>query len=113
MNELLTHQVLIVEDPATAGSVVANHAIERVVDVFIDYNVDVLRVDSYEEALPMVRNNMDIDAFLISTDMNLAPLETTGIVDVLRAVAERQTGVPVFLLADRDKTSQAMNAEIM
>ncbi len=113
MYELLSRQVLIIEDPITNASEVANAAIARVTDALADYKVEVLHVNSYQEALPLIRNNMDIDAFLLSTDMDLTPSEEPGAFAVLEAIDERQSGVPVFLLADRDKTSEALNAGLM
>ncbi len=113
LNELNTRQVLIVEDNTVLHSSTMGRAIDRLADALEERDIAVLSAASYCEAEPLVMTNMDIDCFLISSDMMLEVREESKAVALLRKIKERQNMVPVFLLADRDKTSQAMSREIM
>ena len=113
LNELNTRQVLIVEDNTVLHSSTMGRAIDRLADALEERDIAVLNAASYCEAEPLVMTNMDIDCFLISSDMMLEVREESKAVALLRKIKERQNMVPVFLLADRDKTSQAMSREIM
>ncbi len=112
-NELKCRKVLIVEDDAVAGSAAANQAIDRLEEVLLSYDVAVERFYSYEDALSVVLNDMDIDCFMLSTDMALDEQSEVRAHRLLLAIDERQKNVPVFLLADHAETSRAMDADML
>ncbi|MFC2149224.1 arginine decarboxylase [Candidatus Auribacterota bacterium] len=107
------NQVLIIEDETTAHSAVMGRAIKLLSDELAERNVIVNQASCYHEAHPIIENNMDIDCFLISSDMDLNKKSETAAIALLRKMKERQSHVPVFLMADRDKTVRAMSENIM
>ena len=68
-NELENRQVLIVEDDFSENSAVISGALGRLIAALSEKHIDTLEVASPCEALPVVDNNMDIDAFLVAVDM--------------------------------------------
>lgn len=113
MKDIKIRQVLIIEDESVDNSAVMQSAIEALVDELEERNVHVLVIESYAEAWPVVRNNMDIDCILLSTNMQLDQREECAGLSLMNLVKERQSSVPVFLLADRGKTSEAISQELM
>ncbi|MDD4816497.1 MAG: arginine decarboxylase [Victivallaceae bacterium] len=113
LNELNTRQVLIVEDNTVLHSSTMSRAVDRLADALEERDIVVLNAASYCEAEPLAMTNMDIDCFLISSDMMLEVKEESKAIALLRRIKERQGMVPVFLLADRAKTAEAMSREIM
>jgi arginine decarboxylase len=73
----------------------------------------VTRIPGYCEAMPVIGNEMDIDALLISTDMEFDLPEEAMANRLLDLVSRKQPGVPVFLMADRAETSSAISEELM
>lgn len=112
-NEIISRKVLIVEDrDINCDSAVAG-AIGRLTDALEKRFIDVDFAPTYVEAAPIAWNDMDIDAFLIFTDMDLDRKTELNAIKLLHKIKERQTGVPVFLLADRAQTSEAMSRRLM
>ncbi len=107
------NQVLIVEDESTAKSQVMSQAIDRLCDELAERNVIVQRALSYHEAYPIIETNMDIDCFLISSDMDLDKKSESEALCLLNKMKERQAKVPVFIMADREDTIRAMSEEMM
>jgi len=107
------NQVLIVEDESTAKSQVMGQAIDRLGDELAERNVIVQRALSYHEAYPIIETNMDIDCFLISSDMDLDKKSESEALCLLNKMKERQAKVPVFIMADREDTIRAMSEEMM
>ena len=111
--ELQTRQVLIVEDKESAASETIASAIDRLIQALEDKDISVQIAESYCEAFPVVETNMDIDCFLIASDMDYDKASESRAAKLLKQIKERQAKAPVFLLADRAKTSQKMSAELM
>lgn len=107
--ELETRQVLIVEDRLSESSGIMEGAIDRLVEALEDKNISAILAAGANEALPLAATNMDIDAFLVATDMKGDP-KVRALLDKIK---ERQSLVPVFLLADRAKTSQQLSPDLM
>ena len=111
-NELENRQVLIVEDDFSENSAVISGALGRLIAALSEKHIDTLEVASPCEALPVVDNNMDIDAFLVAVDMQ-NPDNTPQVHTLLNHIKERQSKVPVFLLADRAQTARQLSADLM
>jgi len=110
--ELETRQVLIVEDTTSESSCIMEGAIARLIDALEDKDISTIIAASPLEALPLVETNMDIDAFLIATDMEKAN-ENCMVHKLLEQIKKRQSIVPVFLLADRAQTARKVTPELM
>lgn len=112
-HELESRQVLIVGDTFTKESQSIESAIERLASALEEKNIDVIFAADPCEATPIVETNMDIDAFLIASNMELDPKGESESVRLLKLIKTRQKMVPVFLLADRDKTAEKMSDKLM
>ena len=113
MKNISEYRVVIVEDESVKNSKILSGLIDRLEDELNNYDCRVTRIAGYSEAMPVVGNEMDIDALLISTDMEFDLPEEALANRLLDLVARRQPGVPVFLLADRAETSNAISEELM
>ncbi|MBS1368881.1 MAG: arginine decarboxylase [Lentisphaeria bacterium] len=113
MRDIAIRQVLIIEDESVDDSCVMHRAVDALADELMERNIQIISVESYDEARPVVVNNMDIDAILLSTDMDLNQSEECKALNLMKLVKERQANVPVFLLADRARTAEAMSPELM
>lgn len=113
MKDIAIRQVLIVADESIDNSCVMNKAIDALADELEERNLQVTIAESYDEARPIVANNMDIDCILLATDMQLNLDEENKARRLFSLIRQRQSSVPVFLLADHDTTSEAMSPELM
>ena len=111
--ELQSRQVLIVEDIMSETGRAMHNAVARLADALADRDISVLFAESACEAFPVAATNMDIDAFLVATDMDFEKTEERRTLQLLRHIRERQAGVPVFLLADRSETSRNLSEPLM
>ena len=111
--ELQTRQVLIVEDLFSESSRTLHNAVMRLADALADRDIAVQYAQSVCEAFPIAATNMDLDAFLVATDMEFEKTAERRTLDFLKHVRERQAGVPVFLLADRAATSRNLSESLM
>ena len=112
-HELQSKRVLIVEDAESKISMSMNSAIMKLMDELAAKEIESERLFSGEEAMPIVSNDMDFDCFLVATDMDLDKEEEHITLTLLKRIRCRQSSVPVFLLADREKTSRKLNAKLM
>ena len=108
VNELDSRRVLIVEDQFSDTDGIMKKAIDRLDAALTERKITVLRADSAKEAYPIVECDMDIDAFLICSDMMSSD---TGI--LLQHIKDRQGMIPVFLLADRAETARHLSTNLM
>ncbi|MBO5763500.1 MAG: arginine decarboxylase, partial [Lentisphaeria bacterium] len=90
-----------------------NGALERLCKSLRHRNITVLRTGSYDAAYPQIETDMDLDCFLLESDMELDKFQEAAALKLLHHIKERQGKVPVFLLADRDRTAEAMSRELM
>ena len=111
--ELQSKRVLIVEDAESKISLSMNTAILRLMEELSAKEISSERIFSGEEAMPVVSNDMDYDCFLVSTDMEFEQKEEHETLHLLKRIRCRQPDVPVFLLADREKTSRKLDSKIM
>ena len=112
-SELQVRQVLIVEDILSESDPTLHNAVMRLADALADRSISVHFAQSVCEAFPIAATNMDLDAFLVATDMEFEKLAERRTMELLRHIRERQAGVPVFLLADRSETSRNLNESLM
>ena len=111
--ELQARQVLVVEDLLSESSHTMHNAVMRLADALADRDIAVQFAESVCEAFPIAATNMDLDAFLVATDMEFKQAAERRTLDFLKHVRERQAGVPVFLLADRAGTSRNLSESLM
>ena len=111
--ELQVRQVLIVEDLLSESSHTMHNAVMRLGDALAERDIAVQFAQSVCEAFPIAATNMDLDAFLVATDMEFGQAAERRTLDFLKHVRERQAGVPVFLLADRAGTSRNLSESLM
>ena len=112
-SELQLRQVLIVEDILSETDPTMHNAVARLADALADRSIAVQFAQSVCEAFPIAATNMDLDAFLVATDMEFEKLAERRTLALLRHIRERQAGVPVFLLADRSETSRNLSESLM
>lgn len=111
--DIAVNQVLIIEDESTSKSEVMTQSIDRLDKELAERNIIIHRAMSYHESYPIIENNMDIDCFLISSDMDLNKKSESAALMLLKKMKERQGNVPVFLLSDRDETIRSMSESMM
>ena len=110
LNDFIIHRkALIVFDHASQQNHVLQSAIARLQEALADQFIDSETAASYEEARLLADSTMDIDCFLLCSSSEDASVETQWIIHM----KARQGDVPVFLLADRAKTIQAISADLM
>ena len=112
-HELQSKRVLIVEDSESKISVSMNSSILKLMEELAEKEIHSERIFSGREAMPIISNDMDFDCFLVATDMDLDQEEEHFTLKLLKRIRCRQHAVPVFLLADREKTSRNLNAKLM
>ena len=112
-HELQSKHVLIVEDTESRVSISMNTVISRLIEELADKEIYSERIFSEQEAIPIVSNDMDFDAFLVATDMDFDKEEENTALKLLKRIRCRQPAVPVFLLADREATSRKLDEKIM
>ncbi len=113
MRDIAIRQVLMIADDSVEHSEMLQKAIDALAAELSERNLAILIADSYAEARPILANNMDLDAILLATDMELDKKGESEAHELLKIVKERQSSVPVFLMADRAKTAEAMSPALM
>ena len=113
MKDIARYHVVIVEDESVKNSNVLAGLVNRLAGELENSGCRVTRLGGYSEAMPVVGNEMDIDALLISTDMNFDVPEEDAAGILLSLIEKKQPNVPVFLLADRAETSSAISSGLM
>ena len=113
MRDIAIRQVLVIEDSSVEKSAVMSRAIDALCAELEKRNVKNRRALSYQEAWPVVENEMDFDAILLSTSMDEDKREAAGGRKLLKLIAVRQPGVPVFLLADHADSSEALDSALL
>ncbi len=113
LNELNFRQVLIVEDHNVLHSGSLTRAVDRLAECLLERDINVLKASSYCEAMPIAATNMDIDCFLVSSDLQNNISDESKAEKLLKSIKVRQGDVPVFLLADRAVTAHELSQELM
>ena len=113
MQDISRYHVVIICDNAVKNSDVLDSLITRLELELEKVNCSVTRLAGYREAIPVISNDMDTDAILLSTDMELDHKKAQEAEYLLELAANSLPDVPVFLLADRAETSNAISEELM
>ena len=71
-NQLITCQVLIIEDAEGKVKVPLNLAITKLGDTLEENDVIVKYASSYAEAFSLIEKDSDFDGLLVSTDLDFA-----------------------------------------
>ena len=109
----LRQRVLIVDDELAKLDTALGRAAEGLAKALEARNVDVVRALSFEDGLAIVGSDASLRAVLL--DWNLGQntegthAQATALLHKLR---ERQGAVPVFLLAERERTRGTMTIEV-
>ena len=113
MKDISTYRAVIVEDESVKNSHVLTGLIDRLEEELVKRKCSVTRLPGYCEAMPVAGNEMDIDALLVSTDMESGSAGEKAVSALLDVINDRQPSVPVFLLADRAGTANAISEKLM
>ena len=113
MNELNSYRVLIVEDNLVHKSDVMRMAVNRLENALKQRRIAVLRAYSFNDATPLAVTDMDLDCFLISSDMSPERSGDSHAVRLLRKINRHQKKVPVFMLCDRERLNEALSPEVL
>ncbi|MBE6381259.1 MAG: arginine decarboxylase [Lentisphaerae bacterium] len=113
MNELNSYRVLIVEDNLVHKSDVMRMAVNRLENALKQRRIAVLRAYSFNDAAPLAVTDMDLDCFLISSDMSPERSGDSHAVRLLRKINRHQKKVPVFMLCDRERLNEALAPEVL
>ena len=112
-NELATFRVLIVEDNLVCRSEVMRSAVNRLENALKKRGIHVLRAYSYSDASPLANNDMDLDCFLLASDLDNERSGEPHVLRLLRKIHRHQHPVPVFLLADREAAAGMLSPELL
>ena len=113
MKDLHRRQLVIVSDEAIRHSRVFSGAINQLVRALEKRQIHAETLASYAEAVPVLGNNMALDAVLIAVDPD-GDLPTAEQADaLLKLLKQRQDATPVFLLADRSGGAGKIDLALM
>ena len=112
-NEIISRKALIVSDRRGDDNPAMRDAVRRLAVELERRGVRVTAASGYDTAYPLVESDMDIDAFLIESDLEAGRIGEAQAARLLRHVKERQGKVPVFLLADRERLAGAISEELL
>ena len=112
-NELTMFRVLIVEDNFVHRSEVMRSNLNRLEAALKRRNVFVRRSYSYADALPLAATDMDLDCFMISSDIDSESDHDSGAMELMRQLRKYQRYAPIFLLADREYFSGMFSPEML
>ena len=110
---LENYHVLIVEDSAVHRSEVMRVQLNRLENALKNCRMTVLRAYSCSDALPLVCNDMDLDCLLLASDLVCEKNQDSPAMKLLDKLQHYQRKVPVFLLADREKSTNVFSADML
>lgn len=106
--------VLVVEDETTQAETYVSNAVQRLMHELEAQNVRITRSYSFCDARIILQANTPVDCLLLSANMhNENDEEYRQAERLIRKLHTRQAGVPVFLIAEREKTTRAMSSHLM
>ena len=113
LNELNSYRILIVEDNHVHRSDAMRMALNRLEAALRARRMQVIRAYFYDDANSLAANDMDLDCFLIASDMDLDRESESCALELMRRIACHQHKAPIFLLGDRERSVEALNAEML
>jgi len=112
-DELNKFRVLFVEDSIVHHSDVMRLALNRLENALKSRRISTTRTYSYNDAEPLAANDMDLDCFLIASDMNSERSGESRTIRLLKLIQRHQRKAPVFLLCDREHSTAVFTAGIL
>ena len=109
-DELNKFRVLFVEDSIVHRSDVMRLALNRLENALKSCRISSTRTYSYNDAELLAANDMDLDCFLIASDMNSDRSGESRTIRLLRIIQRHQRKAPVFLLCDREHSSMLFSS---
>jgi arginine decarboxylase len=110
---LLRPRVLVVDDELAKLDTALGRAAESLAAALEARNIDVVRALSYEDGQAIVGSDASLRALLLDWNLGLnsegTHAQATALLHKLR---ERNSGAPVFLLAEREQTRGTMTIEV-
>ena len=110
---LENYHVLIVEDIQIHRSEVMRVQLNRLESALKNCRMSVARAYSCSDALPLVCNDMDLDCLLLASDLTNEKNQDSPAMKLLDKLHHYQRKVPVFLLADREKSTNIFSADML
>lgn len=105
-------QVLIFNDSVKEG--VIENALNRLIDEFTSEGVEVSVAISFDDCYSIFNANSAVDCFMLTSQMTGQQAEENNkFYQLIDKLNRRQEGVPVFLLAERKKTTLSVSRELM
>src|SRR4026209_29340 len=105
-------RVLIIDDELAKLDTALGRAVENIATALEGRNVEVLKAISFEDGQAIVVSDASLRAVLLDWNLGMnsegTHAQATGLLHKLR---ERHAAVPVFLLADRERTRGTMTVE--
>ncbi len=109
----LRPRVLVVDDELAKLDTALGRAAESLAAALSARNVDVVRALSYEDGYAIVGSDASLRAVLLDWNLGLNSEDTHAqATALLHKLRERHAAVPVFLLADRERTRGTMTIEV-
>ena len=108
MKDINRRKVLIVEDQNLSAYPAMRHALENLAAILRENSVDVIFASDCAEALPLVNNDMDIDALLLAADIS-SDGKDKEMLQLLTTARGKLPEIPIFLLADRGKCAELVS----
>src|SRR6476620_10243473 len=109
----LRPRVLVVDDELAKLDTALGRAAESLAAALEARNIDVVRALSYEDGNAIVGSDASLRALVLDWNLGLnsdgTHAQATALLHKLR---ERQAGVPVFLIAERERTRGTMTIEV-
>lgn len=106
-------RVLVVDDELAKLDTALGRAAESLAAALQARNIDVVRALSYEDGHAIVGSDASLRAVLLDWNLGLNSEGTHAqATTLLHKLRERHAAVPVFLLADRERTRGTMTIEV-
>src|SRR6478672_8144646 len=109
----LRQRALIVDDELASLDTALGRAAENLAKALEARNVEVVRAFSFEDGQAIVGSDASLRAVMLDWNLGLnsdgTHAQATALLHKLR---ERQAGVPVFLIAERERTRGTMTIEV-
>ena len=110
---LENYHILIVEDLQIHRSEVMRVQLNRLENALKNCRMTVYRAYSCSDALPLVCNDMDLDCLLLASNLTAEKNTDNQAVNLLNKLQHYQRKVPVFLLADREKSAEIFSTDML
>ncbi|KLV04650.1 arginine decarboxylase [Photobacterium aquae] len=112
-NNFSKMRTLVVEPQSIDASSYAGRTTRTLIDELTDRSIEIISATSYEDAKAVIMATQ-IDSLVLTLDKSEEQiLQSNDEIDLLTSLQDRQPEVPVFLLAERERTSILANRKLM